>query len=70
MAWLGSNGADVAFSAVVDGASVVSEAAAVAIAYTEVAFLVLSRHFFLWARLPCPGPGMLTSRVVTRLGLS
>jgi hypothetical protein len=32
--------------------------AAVMLCTASVA-LVLLRHFFLWARLPCPGPGML-----------
>ena len=26
----------------------------------------LSRHFFFWARLPCPGPGMLGVRIEQR----
>jgi hypothetical protein len=36
---------------------------------TAIDLLAFLRHFFLWVRLPCPGPGMLTSGVVTRLGL-
>ena len=46
---------------------------AVAIVVTEciaVDLLALSCHFFLWACLPCPEPGMLTSGVVMKLGLS
>ena len=28
----------------------------------------LSRHFFFWVRLPCPGPGMLGVRTEQRAG--
>lgn len=39
--------------------SVVVDAIVVVIAHIAAGFLVLSRHFFLWACLTCPGPGML-----------
>jgi hypothetical protein len=39
-------------------------AVAVAMDHVVAVLLALSRHFFFWSHLPCPGPGML---VVGRL---
>jgi hypothetical protein len=69
VALLDDDSDDVAVSTVNIALGVVGAAAA-GIACTAVAFLALSHHFFLGACLPCPGPGMLTSEVVMRLGLS
>jgi hypothetical protein len=38
---------------------VVGAVAVVVTGCTAIDLLAFSRHFFLWARLPCPGPGML-----------
>lgn len=54
-------------SNVVDGAVVALGAAAldaIVTAFTAVIFTLMldafSRHFFFWARFPCPGPGILS----------
>jgi hypothetical protein len=56
---LGSNGIDVVV--LVFGGSVFD---AVMTAFTAAMFAfeldAFSRHFFLWLRLPCPGPGILS----------
>ena len=49
--------AALAFGADVLDAAVITEFTAIMFAFILDA---LSRHFFFWPRLPCPGPGMLS----------
>jgi hypothetical protein len=61
VASLGGNGSDVAvlaFSAAVLDAVITAFTAAIFVFRLDA----FSRHFFLWFRLPCPGPGMLGVR--------